>query len=269
MVVSMPAAAWRPAEGDVLKHNETVQSEFTRQAESFRASMTLSAAEVTTRVGEALGPGVQRALDIACGPGILLPTLSAQAQSVVGVDLTRKNLLLARDAETNGPVYLVRALAEYLPFAAGTFDAVVLRLALHHFLQPEVVLAAARSVLRSRGRLVVLDVLGPEDRATSELRDALERLRDPSHTALLSRESMTTHLDQAGFTLRDETLWSQPREFTDWAAIINEPRRMADLEVVLRALCRSGADPAGLNLREEGSELWFKYDWGLFVADAV
>ena len=229
----------------------------------------LSAGEVTTRVGEALGPNVQRALDIACGPGVLLTTLSEHARSVVGVDLTRKNLVLAREVEAKGPVHLVRALAEKLPFAPGTFDAAVLRLALHHFVQPAIVLSAVRSLLRTRGRLVVLDVLGPEDRATCELRDAVERLRDPSHTALLSRASMTAHLEQAGFTLREETLWSQPREFSEWARIINEPRRMADVELVLRALCRSGGAPTGLDLREEGSELWFTYHWGLFAADAA
>ena len=252
-----------------MSHDETVQAEFTRQGETFRASPVLRDAEVTSRVGEALGPNVQRALDIACGPGILLPTLSAHAKSVIGIDLTHRNLLLAREVKAHGSVHLVRALAEKMPFAPGTFDAVVIRLALHHFLQPRVVLAAARSLLRSRGRLVVLDVVGPDDRTTRELRDAIERLRDPSHTALLSPTSMTTHLEETGFTVRKETLWAQPRQFADWAAIINEPRRMADLELVLRALYRRGGDPAGLALREEESELWFTYNWGLFVADAA
>jgi ubiquinone/menaquinone biosynthesis C-methylase UbiE len=236
-----------------LSHNERVQAEFTRQAESFRASPTLNAAEVTIRIGEALSPGVQRALDVTCGPGLLLPVLSARARSVVGIDLTRKNLLLARDVEVDNPVRLVRGLAEWLPFAANTFDAVVLRLALHHYVRPDVVLAAARSLLRARGRLVVLDVLGPEDPATSELRDALERLRDPSHVALLSRESMRTQIEQAGFTLRSEQLWSQPREFSEWAAILNEPRRLADLEVILRTLSRSDEDAAGLQLPPDKS----------------
>lgn len=126
-----------------MSHHETVQAEFTRQAEAFRASPMLSAGEVTTRVGEALGPNVQRVLDIACSPGVLLTTLSAHARSVVGVDLTRKNLVLAREVGAKGPVRLVRALAEQLPFAPGTFDAVVLRLALHHFVQPAIVLGAA------------------------------------------------------------------------------------------------------------------------------
>ncbi len=116
-----------------MSHNKTVEVEFTRQAETFLASPTLSASEVTLRVGQALGPGVRRVLDLACGPGVLLTTLSEHAESVVGVDLTRKALTLARQVEAMGPVSLVRALAEDLPFAPGSFDAVVFRLALHHF----------------------------------------------------------------------------------------------------------------------------------------
>ena len=78
---------------------------------------------------------------------------------------------------------------------------------------------------------------------------------------------MRRHLCASGFTLSRETLWSQPREFTEWARIINEPRRMADVEIVLRELLRHGAD-LGMQLREEAQQLWFTYDWGLFVGDA-
>lgn len=254
-----------PPEGEG-SHNDTVQSEFTRQAEAFRASPTLRADEITSRVAEALGPDVRRVLDVACGPGLLLPALSARSESVVGVDLTLETLRLAREARVPGPVHLVRAVAEALPFAARSFDAVVIRLALHHFSRPGDVLTLARQLLTSRGRLVVLDVLGPEDARARELRDAIERLRDPSHSALLSRATMEAHLEQAGFAVHEQSLWSQPREFSEWASIMNEPRRMADLELVLRALSRGADDPAELALREEGSGLWFTYDWGLFVA---
>lgn len=248
-----------------MDHNDTVQAEFTRQAEAFRASPTLSAAEVTARVGEALGPQCGRVLDIACGPGLLLPTLADHAQSVIGLDLTAKNLRLAQAAETSGPVHLVRALAESLPFFGAAFDAVVLRLTLHHLVDPALVLQGARSLLRPGGRIVVLDVLGPDASETALLRDSIERLRDPSHTSLLSSGAMLSALEAAGFLLLEEALWSQARVYSDWAAIMNEPARMADLEAVLRAFSRAETDPTGLDLRDEDGELRFTYDWGLFV----
>ncbi|MBD05696.1 MAG: hypothetical protein CME24_15260 [Gemmatimonadetes bacterium] len=248
-----------------MSHNETVRTEFTRQAETFRASKTLSVAEVTTRVGEALGDKGY-VLDVACGPGLLLPTLSTPSRTVVGVDLTHHNLQLAAGVDVHGAAHLVEGLAEALPFAPRSFDAVVIRLALHHFADPAVALKAAHPVLKPGGRLVVLDVLGPEDDETRSLRDAIERFRDPSHTSVLNATTMRQLLQRTGYELVDETLWSQDRVFSEWAKIMNEPRRMADLEQVLRALVRNGDDPSGLGLTVAGDDLAFKDDWGLFVA---
>jgi ubiquinone/menaquinone biosynthesis C-methylase UbiE len=252
-----------------VRHNERVQEEFTRQGESFRDSPALAAAEITSRIGSALGDGHERVLDIACGPGVLFPTLSSCAETVVGVDLTLPVLQLARKAEGGGSRLLVRALSENLPFVSGCFDAAVLRLALHHFLEPGAALAAARAVLRPGGRLVVLDLLAPDDAEARALRDAIERLRDPSHTKLLSRSDLRHQIEQAGFTEPTETVWSQRREFTEWARIIDEPRRMNDLRLVLKALSTSHGNPAGLELLCEGDALWFTYRWGLYVAAAV
>ena len=252
-----------------MTHNKRVQEEFTRQGESFRDSPALAAMEVTSRIASVLGGGHERVLDVACGPGILFPTLSSCAETVVGIDLTLESLRLAREAETRGPNLLVRGLSENLPFASGSFDGIVLRLALHHFLDPAVVLASARSVLRPGGRLVVLDLLAPTALAPRMLRDALERFRDPSHTNLVSLEEMRNHIRLAGFDVPSETLWSKRREFAEWAKIIHEPRRMADLELILRALSQVPGDPAGMSLSAEGDELWFTYHWGLFVAAAA
>ncbi|MGH0035676.1 MAG: class I SAM-dependent methyltransferase [Myxococcota bacterium] len=251
-----------------MRHHERVQEEFTRQGESFRDSQALGAVEITTRIASALGAGHGRVLDVACGPGILFPTLSSCARTVVGIDLTARSLQLAREAETTGARFLVRGLSEVLPFRSGSFDGAVLRLALHHFLEPAAALASARSVLRPGGRLVVLDLLAPENPGDRALRDAVERFRDPSHTSLVSRSEMHGLIQQAGFSLPGETLWNQRREFREWARIIHEPRRMNDLELVLAELSKSPGDPAGLGLSTEGDELWFTYHWGLFVATA-
>src|SRR6185503_3838239 len=178
-----------------MRHGDTVQEEFSRQGESFRASPVLGSVELTTRVAQAVGDGHERVLDIACGPGVLFPALSSCAETVVGVDLTFETLRLAREAHLAKPALLVRAISESLPFRAGCFDAAVLRLALHHFVEPGAALASARSVLGRGGRLVVLDLLAPESADARPLRDALERFRDPSHTRLLSRGEMRAGIE--------------------------------------------------------------------------
>ncbi len=251
-----------------MNHKQTVQREFTRQAETFQASATLSATQVTTTVAEALGEA-QRVLDVACGPGVLFPSLARPGRSVVGLDLTHRSLQLAQQVEVEGTVHVVEGLAESLPFASASFDAVVLRLALHHFTDPVAVLDALRPVARAGGRLVVLDVLGPEDDEVRALRDSVERIRDPSHTHVLSASTMRDLLARTGFPVISERLWSQERLFSEWAQIMNEPQRMADLERILRAIIRDGDDPTGLNLQVEATDLSFTYDWGLFVSDCA
>lgn len=252
-----------------MKHLRRVESEFTRQAESFASAETLGAADVTTRIAEALADlPHRRVLDLACGPSVLAPAIAPVCGAVVGVDYTARSLAVGRSRLREAAianVHLARALAERAPFADGAFDAAVLRLALHHFDDPQAVLREAHRLLRPGGALLVLDILAAEDPEVARLHDALEILRDPSHTALVSRTRMRALLVAAGFAPEREDVFAKTRRFGEWARIIAEPSRMAALERVLEALADAGVD-AGIGLRREDGEIRFRYDWGLFVA---
>ena len=252
-----------------MEHTRTVKREFTRQAEAFAQSPDLRAPEVTLRIARALEDSkAARVLDVACGPGVLTPALCEVAPEVIGLDLTRKTLQLARDAcATSSNAAFVQGLAERSPFGDGCFDAAVIRLALHHTERPARVLAELRRLLRAGGRLVILDILTSQDNAIAELHNALERLRDPSHTTFLSKEQLRGEILRAGFALRSENSWRADRDFAGWARIITEPRRMESLEVVLRHLERAGVE-TGLDLSERSGQLWLTYEWGEFVAEA-
>lgn len=252
-----------------MKHRDVVQSEFSRQAESFAASKVLAAPEITERVGAGLrGLEAPRVLDLACGPGVLLPTLAAEARAVVGLDLTAETLRVARGAASHPRVAgLVRAQAECTPFCEGSFDAVVVRLALHHMDRPEASLREARRLLRKGGRLLVLDVLTSADPETAALHNAIERLRDPSHAAFVPEAELSRSIAASGFSSLSSEVWSLSRSFDEWAAIIADPVRMQSLELVLRHLARAGVS-AGIDLREEGEVLRFSYSWAFVVAQA-
>lgn len=254
-----------------MTHRRTVEREFARQAHSFAAAPALRTSELTEGLAQALGDGpFERILDVACGPGVLAPQLSPRAGQVVCVDVTPAVLRLARqsgDAARLPNLVFARCLAERLPFAHGSFDAAVLRLALHHFDQPLAALRGLGAALRPGGRLALLDLLGSEDPETARLHDAIERLRDPSHHALRTGADLQKLVREAGFRITRCQTWRRAREVREWAAIVADAGRAQALELVLRALCRAGVS-AGISLREVDGDLWMTYTWCLLVAEA-
>lgn len=255
--------SWRR---ETVSHAKTVDTEFARQARTFASDALLKAPELTDRVADALEQfATGRILDVGCGPGVLTPVLSERAALLVGVDYTAEVVRLARERHGQlANVGFVRGLVEQLPFGAASFDAVVLRLALHHFEHPVDALREVRRLLRRDGRVVVLDILTAPDSATAELHNAIEILRDPSHVRFVTLETLRETARDAGFAIVREDSWDLARDFTAWARIINEPKRMAALEIVMRRLAASGVQ-AGINLHAQDDELRFDYRFGLLV----
>jgi ubiquinone/menaquinone biosynthesis C-methylase UbiE len=251
----------------LVAHSRTVESEFQRQAREFSRSPDLSATELIEPILRAVAElSSPRVLDVACGPGVVALPLAQTAGCIVGLDLTRKTLRIAQERSSGeARVHWVQGSAEHPPFALESFDAAVLRLALHHIEDPVEVLRSVRQLLRPGGRAIVLDILTSSDPGVAELHNAIERLRDPSHTTLAPLGTLKRQLARAGFEVLEERHWEGERDFEGWARIISEPQRMASLEVVLRHLARAGID-LGIGLREREGRLRFTYRWGFLVA---
>lgn len=103
---------------------------------------------------DAVGPvdGL-RVLDLGCGKGRFARALQDHGASVTGIDLSTAML-----ADADG-VQRVRGSARYLPFPAGTFDAVV-AIEMFEHLEPATwrdAIAEARRVLSPRGVLAIVD----------------------------------------------------------------------------------------------------------------
>lgn len=249
-------------------HGAQVQREFTRQAESFAASKTLGAGQLTEAIARGLRDSVRgRVLDLAAGPGLVASVLAAEAREVVALDLTAETLRVARarlHGEGRENVRFVRADGLALPFREADFDAAVIRLALHHLEAPGGAVRAAHGALRADGRLAVLDLVAPEDPEDEPLLTALERLRDPSHVRALRDSELAELVASAGFELERHESFLLERRFSEWAAIIADPVRMDALFVVMRELARRGVG-AGAALREAGDELVFDYRFTLVV----
>jgi len=134
------------------------------------------------------GPGA-RILDIASGVGQDAIALAERGAAVVAAEPSKRMSEMARlFAEQRGALTgagaprWVRCWSDRIPFASGSFDAVICKGALDHFDRPEEALAEMARVTSTRGR-VVLAIANFESlacrvgRARDDLRDQLRGRR--------------------------------------------------------------------------------------------
>ena len=109
-------------------------------------------------------PG-QHVLDLACGTGDLAFLAAGRGARVVGLDLTRRMIELARAkrARAHGAAFLVGDMMA-LPFADAQFDLVTTGYGLRNVPDIEVAMAEIRRVLRPGGRFYSLDFNRPASR---------------------------------------------------------------------------------------------------------
>ena len=95
-----------------------------------------------------------RMLEVGCGTGHWLRSLSGRGIRAAGMDVSGR--MLARAHAQDHRTALVRGLAEHLPWADDSFDRLFCVNALHHFRDKRTFLAEARRVLRRGGRFMTI-----------------------------------------------------------------------------------------------------------------
>jgi len=115
------------------------------------------------------GHSVGHLLDIATGTGRMLRLVGPLADSGFGVDLSKKMVIVARDAiETGGLTHLsVRQEDMYqMRFAANSFDTVTIDQVLYFADDPKALFEEATRVLKRGGKLLVVAFTQHEDPAS-------------------------------------------------------------------------------------------------------
>ena len=107
------------------------------------------------------------ALDVACGTGDMAVELLKRGCSVTGIDLSEEMLAIARrkTAEANFQLSTFNfqlANAEALPFDDASFDAVTSAFGIRNFVHLDKGLAEMARVLKSGGRMVILEMSTPD-----------------------------------------------------------------------------------------------------------
>ncbi len=134
-----------------IQHDAFVAARFDESEGRFKAEVASDDVRVRAVI-ESLGPlEGRRVLDLGCGKGRFAGHLKDAGAEVFGLDLSAAMLA--------GAIGLprVRASARRLPFADGTFDAVVAVEVLEHVGAVDAVLVEARRVLKPGGRLAIVD----------------------------------------------------------------------------------------------------------------
>jgi len=195
----------------------------------------------------------ERALDVACGPGIVAAGLRARGAEVAAVDLTPAML---REARSSG-ARLARADAVRLPFKDGSFDLVVCRNSFHHFPDPSAVASEVARVLRGGGRIAYEDMAADESLAERDLQETIERLRDRAHARTLPPSEVRAFVERDGLRITRERLVPMTVDFDEW---IDRPRPSPEAKARARALMESRLDapPGALRSCLVGGALRFE-----------
>jgi len=194
-------------------HASIVRASFARQAREFAHSPLQTDPVRLRRLVEYIGPRPgERALDVACGPGIVTSALERAGVVSIGIDLTHE---MIREAGSQHGTYL-QGDVERLPFDEATFDVAVCRNSFHHFAEPEAVTREMARVLRRGGRVVVEDMCAPDDPQERAYHETIERLRDVSHARTLSRDEFRAMALSVGLVEFEEMPASFVIDFDEW-----------------------------------------------------
>lgn len=255
-----------------MAHAREIEQAFTRQAEAFEDParnrvFTADARWVFERLPVSADDLV---LDVAAGTGHAARQLAASARTVVALDATAAMLARGRaqaEAEGCANVVFMRGDAAALPFLGATFHVVVSRFAAHHFERPEAVVREMARCTRPGGHVALVDLVAHEEPDVAEPQNRLERLRDPSHTRMLSATELQALLAEAELEAIDVATRALERPLTPWLEQAQTPPAAAEaIRSALRADI-AGDGATGFTPRvDEAGELWFTQTFASAIA---
>ena len=249
-----------------MNHNDTVRQSFKKQAEKF-AAYHMSKIEYTDYLIRRIGAkGTEHALEVAAGTCICGRALAPYVKDITCLDLTEEMLAqgkkLAGESQIKN-IYFQTGNAEELPYDSETFDLVMTRLSFHHFDNPGKPFREMKRVLKKGGKLVVWDMEAAEE-PLREIDDKIEKMRDRSHTRILSREEFEKMFEK-DFTLQCEETTLVPVNLKSWMELADTPEDVQKEITDLMKAELAGGRKTGFSPYCKEFQIMFDHRWLLLI----
>ena len=159
--------------------------------------------EILSRLGKQQNT---QTADLGSGTGFISLHCALQGSMVYAIDLNPKMLkqqLLFKNKLGLRNLNLILADVNRIPIGKGQFDQVFLTLVLHHIDDPPAMLQQAASIMKPRGKLILIDFLRHKDRMFA----------DQMHDLWLGFEpdKINKWMKKFGLTLKESSTWDTAR----------------------------------------------------------
>ena len=249
-------------------HREAILDQFTRQAVPFATAPGIQDEAALRLVVEFSGAGTDdTVLDVACGPGIIVCAFAKVAKHATGLDLTPAMLERARVLQRETGLTNItwqQGEAIPLPYPDASFSIVTSRFAFHHFLDPLAAIKEMARVCRPGGKVVVIDSAPAPDKADAF--NAMELVRDPSHTRAMPLEELKGLYGRAGLPEPRTTGYRLEGEVE---GLIKRSFPKPGDDETLRRIFRASiaGDTLGVGARRDGDTIRIGYPVAVLVAE--
>ena len=251
-------------------HQDQILDQFTRQATPFSTASTITDANALHMIISAAKPNPRdTVLDVACGGGIIVCAFAPEVRHATGIDMTPAMLDRARQLAAEKVIANVtwdQGDVSALPYPDGTFNIVVTRFSMHHFLDPVGILREMVRVCAPGGRVVIVDMYASEDTNKAAEWNRLEKLRDPSHVRCLTLTELQTLFGNVGlgapqisyYELRDTVMNLLRRSF---------PNPGDDRKIIEMFTVSAIDDRLGIPVQREGDTINYAYPVAILAAE--
>lgn len=253
----------------ISSNANTIQKSFTEQAKNFETkSMNFTKQEYLEHIVSCVNPQKSNTvLEVAAGTCICGRSLAPFVKNVACLDMTTAMLAVGKaEAEKQRlcNIDFVQGDAEQLPFSDNSFDIVISRLAFHHFSNPKRCFSEMTRVVKTGGKLVVIDMEATEE-PLRNTEDEIETLRDPSHMRNLSKDEFTEMFRERHLTMTTMYCTELPVSLSAWLALTNTPAEIsADILKRLEGDINGGRLTGFRPYRKNGG-IYFNHHWLIMI----